>query len=332
MHSEQKKSITQRSIRGDDPRGAIDGIDKDESALKKVTTIGRAMLRLVRHKYGVLQRIRYLSKDASAQVGGVASSGGAAGARQDPKSGVSGSPDGGSATQEAKTEDQSGAKNKDGRSERSGNAEISKESDGVSKPDGTDGLHKGMSLGIPSTSLGFSEERVGDDEDPNKWIKFGFKYAGAVVVFLIAFGSLRAYEASLEAEAAKRRKEQEGSDDDGPEEDQTAHPFLGQTTTPATDSGNPPIENGGAPASQAQTPFQNLPQNAGPLFPAIANEQESETFSPLEELLVEQVELESKLRTLRQISRSRESDASKKEVKSRLSQLEKEIQALEKTN
>jgi len=294
--------ICRPPFRGVYPRSAISGIDKDESG-PQVTTIERAMLRLVRHKYGVIQRIRHFSKDASAEVGG--------------------------ATQEKKTEDQKGAEKKDGSSEGSGNAEISKEGHGVSKSERSDGLQKGMSLGIPSTSLGFSEERVGDDEDPNKWIKFGFKYAGAVIVFLIAFGSLRAYEASLEAEAAKRKKQQEGSDDDGTEEDQTPHPFLSQLTTPAADSGDPPLQNGGA--LETQNPFRKFPQNAGPLFPAIANEQESEVLSPLEELLVEQVELESKLRTLRQNSRSRESDATKKEVKSRLNQLEKEIQALGST-
>lgn len=60
---------------------------------------------------------------------------------------------------------------------------------------------------IPSSSLGLWEEQ--DAKDPNKWKKFAWKYAGSVVVFLVAYKALHWYVDRVEAEGKRQREELE---------------------------------------------------------------------------------------------------------------------------
>lgn len=60
---------------------------------------------------------------------------------------------------------------------------------------------------IPSTSLGLFEEA--DQKDPNKWKKFAWKYAGAVLLFMISYKTLHWYVDRLEADGKRRRAEVE---------------------------------------------------------------------------------------------------------------------------
>mmetsp|Transcript_605 Transcript_605/g.2038 ORF Transcript_605/g.2038 Transcript_605/m.2038 type:complete len:244 (-) Transcript_605:537-1268(-) len=173
---------------------------------------------------------------------------------------------------------------------------------------------KGMSLGLPSTSLGFTEERVGDEHDPKKWIKYGFKYAGAVVLFLIIFGNLKLYERQVMAEKERRRKEKEARSAPQSEAAQTA------TALTATD---------GSQAAVQEAPAFTLPQPSGPLFPKRDHENE-EKLDPVDELLMEETSLTAKLERLRKNKRTKINDEKKAEVKEQLRQIEAELEALQR--
>lgn len=56
------------------------------------------------------------------------------------------------------------------------------------------------------TSFGFEEK---DAKDPKRWTKFGIKYAGAVLLFLVSYQSLHWYVARLEKDGQRRKREME---------------------------------------------------------------------------------------------------------------------------
>lgn len=75
---------------------------------------------------------------------------------------------------------------------------------------------------IPSTSLGFNLPDINSttlgaedpmSKDPLKWRKFLWKYAGALLLFMVGYKSLHWYVDGLEKEGKKRREEVEENKD-----------------------------------------------------------------------------------------------------------------------
>lgn len=60
---------------------------------------------------------------------------------------------------------------------------------------------------VPSTSLGLFEEA--DAKDPNKWKKFAWKYASAVIVFMVSYKTLHWYVDKMEEQGKQQREQLE---------------------------------------------------------------------------------------------------------------------------
>lgn len=133
-----------------------------------------------------------------------------------------------------------------------------------------DEVKRGTPLGYSSTSFGFRMERVGDEDDPKKWIKYGLKYAGALVVFFAVLGSLKSYEVSQRKKIDAERRAREGRKNLPP-----VNPSNADISNVEASSTEPPID----------MPVQ-IPVATGLLFP-IKTEEPEEILDPIDELLVE---------------------------------------------
>lgn len=168
---------------------------------------------------------------------------------------------------------------------------------------------------VNSTTLGLEDPQA---NDPLKWRKFAWKYAGALALFLVAYKSLHWYVDALEADGKRRKEEMEENKVIASEfqEDQARAQTL---------------------LNAAQNPAQSIvtednAQNKQPamLFKPV---QEEEGFvSELDELRTLQVELEAKLKALNAERRQTDEIEQKKwDIHGELKDLAKEIAELEKT-
>lgn len=148
---------------------------------------------------------------------------------------------------------------------------------------------------VPSTSwssIGFEEADV---KDPNRWKKFAWKYAGAVLLFMISYKSLHWYVDRLEADGVRRREEME--------ENKEIVKDIRSTDKPAA----PTFE------FMEQFPPPDLPKQS----------------SELDELYAYKTELEVRLKELGSQSRSAERDTNRKETRTELKDIANEIRVLE---
>lgn len=166
---------------------------------------------------------------------------------------------------------------------------------------------------IPSnswTSIGFEPQ---DENDPHKWKKFAWKYAGAVLVFFISYKTLHWYVDRIEEEGKQQKK--------GMEE---AREFSDELKK----QGSSPL--GASIFADGPKELRRDEQHADLLkMLDAAKENESQTSSELDELYRYRGELEEKLRDLRKRGRTPEIDAEKRDVKLDLKELAKDIYALE---
>lgn len=197
---------------------------------------------------------------------------------------------------------------------------------------------------VPSSSLGLWEEQ--DEKDPNKWKKFAWKYAGAVVVFLISYKTLHWYVDRMEAEGKRQRDELEekkkiseelhasqkrlpifdGPSPSGIRPSERLHtpPTLPPSPILSTMSESPtPSDEYVADPQTPQLPKELLDQFAAPL---------PQTSSELDELYAYRKELEVQLATHVGGSASKGEQGSDQiaEMREELASLAEEIQQLEK--
>ncbi|PXF47766.1 hypothetical protein BWQ96_02448 [Gracilariopsis chorda] len=166
---------------------------------------------------------------------------------------------------------------------------------------------------IPSnswTSIGFEPQ---DENDPHKWKKFAWKYAGAVLVFFISYKTLHWYVDRIEEEGKQQKKGMEEAREFSDEMKKQGSSPLGASILP-----------------DGSKELRRDEQHADLLkMLDTAKENEIQTSSELDELYRYRGELEEKLRDLRKRGRTPEIDAEKKEVKLDLKELTKDIHALE---
>lgn len=198
---------------------------------------------------------------------------------------------------------------------------------------------------VPSSSLGLWEEQ--DAKDPNKWKKFAWKYAGAVVLFLISYKTLHWYVDRMEAEGKRHRDELEekkkvseelqasqkrlpifdGPSSSVPPSERMPTPvILPPSPIISTISENATVSDDESSVSQPQTqqlPKELLDQFAAPL---------PQTSSELDELYAYRRELETQLAKHMEKSVSTEEQNSDEvgEIREELASLAAEIQHLEK--
>lgn len=198
---------------------------------------------------------------------------------------------------------------------------------------------------VPASSLGLWEEQ--DAKDPNKWKKFAWKYAGAVVLFLISYKTLHWYVDRMEAEGKRHRDELEekkkvseelqasqkrlpifdGPSSSVPPSERMPTPvILPPSPIISTISENATGSDDESSVSQPQTqqlPKELLDQFAAPL---------PQTSSELDELYAYRKELETQLAKHMEKSVSTEEQDSDEagEIREELASLAAEIQHLEK--
>lgn len=164
-----------------------------------------------------------------------------------------------------------------------------------SKPHNNTTLNKPAIPDVPSTSwssLGFEEK---DAKDPNKWKKFAWKYAGAVLLFMISYKTLHWYTDRLEADAKRKRKEME-------EDREIAHQI--RTSDPQSE----------------RFPFME-PLKDVPSLP--------ETSSELDELYAYKAQLENDLRALKSQSGTSQTRQQTNQLETELKDLANDIALLE---
>lgn len=186
---------------------------------------------------------------------------------------------------------------------------------------------------VPSTSLGMEDP---DANDPLKWKKFAFKYAGAVLLFMISYKTLHWYVDRLEADGKRQRAEVEENKEILREisSPRASTPLAASSSITPAASAAPTVgadlgSSQGHPRNQsAAAAIQDESLPALRIFDQV-KEEEPHVVSELEELYVYRVELETKLRDLRADPSSKENGAQQREIKSELKELENEIMVLE---
>lgn len=186
---------------------------------------------------------------------------------------------------------------------------------------------------VPSTSWStlFFEEK--DLNDPNRWKKFLWKYAGAVLLFFISYKTLHWYVAKMEADGKRRKKEIE-------EDRQMAKKIMspGRSAAPQPVQGNAVqtvtsdavVADGGGQGFAVVAPAVDSAQTDQPPEPGNDEPTRWPVSTELEALYVYKVELETRMRDLRGESKTAETDAAKREVRVELKALQKEIAHLER--
>ena len=153
-------------------------------------------------------------------------------------------------------------------------------------------VEKKIPLGVNSTSLGLEPEVTGAGDDPLKWRKFFWKYAGAVLLFGVAFTGLNRYKEQLIS--AKKEKERQ--------KQARTWPIAGnQTSTGSNDlletstSANVASEDATIPASEVSqsTETEGRPQ----FLPRLISVNEV-VLNEREELELRELELAAKLREI----------------------------------
>lgn len=197
---------------------------------------------------------------------------------------------------------------------------------------------------VPASSLGLWEEQ--DAKDPNKWKKFAWKYAGAVILFLISYKTLHWYVDRMEAEGKRQREELEVKKKvseelhasqkrlpifDGPSpasvpssERLPAAAALSPSPIISTISENAvSAEEPAAQSETAQLPKELLDKFAAPL---------PQTSSELDELYAYRKELEAQIGVYmgETASTHEQGTGGIEELKEELASLAEEIQLLEK--
>lgn len=184
---------------------------------------------------------------------------------------------------------------------------------------------------VNSTALGLEDP---DANDPYKWQKFAWKYAGAVLLFFISYKTLHWYVDRLEADGIRKREELE-------ENKTISQEIYGDQTTGLANAmpqqGTPGFgvfQNVSEPAPQPlqQNPVGIAP-NEQPVDPETTLSQMMpqyipQTTSELDELYAYKDELENQLKELQKRSGSRENVDQKLSLKSELEDLEAEIAQL----
>lgn len=176
---------------------------------------------------------------------------------------------------------------------------------------------------VSSTSLGLEDPMV---NDPLKWRKFAYKYAGAVLLFLVSYKSLNWYVERLEADGKRKRQELEENKTiiqgiNGGENVQAA-----TSPTPSSVTANQTADVAGLGTALPTGEEEQLP--AMRIFDPV-KEEEPQSVSELDELYVYKIELQAKLRDLDSQTRTREIDAEKREIETDLKLLDKDIAELE---
>lgn len=190
---------------------------------------------------------------------------------------------------------------------------------------------------VSSTSLGLEDPMT---NDPLKWRKFAYKYAGALLLFFVSYKSLHWYVDRLEADGKRRREELEENKTIIQGMDEASdHPkdgaISGVRGNPATVASQTPTALGenNAPVGLAGA----VPQAGSEGMPALrvfdsVKQEEPHLVSELEELCVYRIELERKLVDLDSQGRTSDTDAERQGIEADLKQTEADIAILEAKN
>lgn len=188
---------------------------------------------------------------------------------------------------------------------------------------------------VSSTSLGLEDPMT---NDPLKWKKFAWKYAGAVLLFFVSYKTLHWYVDRLEADGKRRREEVEENKSliqemNGTQQPQGADGIPGipvasavvanQTVEASSGNSATPLGPQSVLQQGAEEPLQQMR-----IFDPV-KEEEPHLVSELDELYVYKIELETKLRDLGELERTGEIDAEKLEIETELKSLAEDIVDLE---
>lgn len=171
---------------------------------------------------------------------------------------------------------------------------------------------------VPSTSLGIHHPEA---DDPLKWRKFAWKYAGAVFLFFVSYKTLHWYVDRLEADGKRKRDELE-------ENKQIVRQIEG--VGKEGDGSNLPAAGGAvdgllmarAKASQDDA----LPQLK--IFDSV-KEEEAGAVSELDELYVYKIELDGRLNDMERKEWTEQLGKEKEQLHQELNALVAEIRDLE---
>lgn len=198
---------------------------------------------------------------------------------------------------------------------------------------------------INSTTLGIEHIPDPHTNDPLKWRKFLWKYAGAVAVFLVAYKAVHYYVDGLQEDGQRRRDEVEENKELRKQFDadqEKAHRMLATAHSPAAAMGQmaPGAMPGAAPGSgDAEPGAMGAPMPAAgaegeqpPPMALFKPIQEEEGFvSELDELRTLQVELMAKHKALGKERRQTDEVKSKMwGIEGELKDLDREIEELER--
>lgn len=187
---------------------------------------------------------------------------------------------------------------------------------------------------VSSTSLGLEDPMT---NDPLKWRKFAYKYAGAVLLFFVSYKTLHWYVDRLEADGKRKREELEENKTiiqgmNGPSNPQPNYTVPNTGVNPAILANQKPASFGGSDAPVGVA--GNAPQAGSESMPAIrifdpVKQEEPHLVSELEELWVYKIELEGKLKDLGSQPRTKETDAERLDIEADLKETVAEIAVLE---
>lgn len=190
---------------------------------------------------------------------------------------------------------------------------------------------------VSSTSLGLEDPMT---NDPLKWKKFAYKYAGALLLFLVSYKTLHWYVDRLEADGKRKREELEENKTiiegiQGQQNSQDAPVVPGRPASPSTMAKQTVEASAGSTASPGlANALQQVPEGPGSqmrIFDPV-KEEEPHLVSELDELYVYKIEMETKVKDLGMQTRTREIDTEKSEIETELKQLDKDIAELEAKN
>lgn len=191
------------------------------------------------------------------------------------------------------------------------------ESDAKSVSGAREAKSEGPIPDIRSTSLGIDNP---ESNDPLRWQKFAWKYAGAVLLFFVSYKTLHWYVDRLEADGKRMREEVEENKE-----------IVREIGVGAKNEGGGRMSGGEGSEPVLMTKAKAAQDERLPplrIFDPVKDE-EVGMVSELEELYVYKIELEGRLRDLRGTEWSEEVGREKKEVEDELKGLEVEIRDLE---